>query len=154
MVQVQLVRIPSETVAVVRREIPRETLPTFFDEAFGRVAGVLPEAGGEISGPRFGWYHGLPTTTVDVAAGFPVAGDVHGPDGGVVVTERPGGRALVAVHVGPYEGITKTWREVEAWVEEYSLGVRGDSWEEYLTEPEGDPTTWRTRVVLPLADTG
>ena len=54
MVQVQLVRIPSETVAVVRREIPRETLPTFFDEAFGRVAGVLPEAGGEISGPRFG----------------------------------------------------------------------------------------------------
>jgi effector-binding domain-containing protein len=151
MVQVRMVKVPSETVAVLRREIPKETLPTFFDEAFDRVADVVPEAGGEIAGPRFGWYHGLPTKTVDVAAGFPVAGDVHGPDGGVVVTERPGGRALVAVHVGSYDDLPRTWREVEAWVEEYDLPVRGDSWEEYLTEPAGDPSTWRTRVVLPLS---
>ena len=151
MVQVEMVRIPSETVAVVRREIPRDRLPTFFEEALDRVAGALPDAGGRIAGPAFGWYHGMPNGTVDVAAGFPVQGDVHGPDGGVTLTERPGGRALVAVHVGPYEELAKTWSEVEGWVEEYSLPVRGDSWEEYLSEPTGDPSTWRTRVVLPLA---
>jgi effector-binding domain-containing protein len=150
MVQVEMVRIPSETVAVVRREIPADRLPAFFEEAFDRVAGSLPDAGGHIAGPPFGWYHGLPTKTVDVAAGFPVAGDVHGPDGGVTLTERPGCRALVAVHVGSYDGLAKTWGEVEAWVEEYSLPLRGDSWEEYLTDPTGDPATWRTRVVLPL----
>ena len=66
---------------------------------------AVPEAGGQVSGPPFGWYHGVPTDVVDVSAGFPVAGDVHPTDGGVVVEERPGGRAVVAVHVGSYDTI-------------------------------------------------
>jgi hypothetical protein len=27
---------------------------------------------------------------------------------------------------------------------------RGDMWEEYLTPPEGDPSTWQTRIVVPV----
>ena len=83
-------------------------------------------------------------------AGDPVAGDVHTPDGGVVLTERPGGRAFVAVHTGPYDGLATTYAEVEGYADEYGLGQREDCWEEYLTEPTGDPSTWRTRVVVPL----
>ena len=150
MVDVQLTTVPSETVAVVHRRVAVDRLPTFFAEAFTKVAEALVDAGGTISGPPFWWYHGMPGAEVEVSAGFPVAGDVHTPDGGVVVTERPGGRAFVAVHTGPYDGLATTYAEVEGYVDEYGLGQREDCWEEYLTEPTGDPSTWRTRVVVPL----
>lgn len=151
MVDVQLTTVPSETVAVVHRRVPVDRLPTFFAEAFPKVAEALVDSGGRIAGPPFGWYRGMPGAEVEVYAGFPVAGDVHTPDGGVVVTERPGGRAFVAVHTGPYEGLARTWAEVEGYVDEYPLEQREDCWEEYLSEPTGDPRTWRTRVVVPLA---
>lgn len=150
MVDVELVEVPSETVARVRRKIPVHEMPEFFGEAFEQVMKTVPEAGGAVSGPPFGWYHGKPADTVDVSAGFPVAGDVHAPDGGVVVEERPGGRAAVAVHVGPYDTLDDTYGQVMAWIAGRSLEPREDMWEEYLSEPAGDPATWRTRVVIPV----
>lgn len=150
MVDIQLTEIPSETVALVRRVVPMEMLTTFFGEAFERVARAVPEAGGAIAGPPFGWYHGMPGDTVDVAAGFPVAGDVHVPDGGVVVTERPGGRALVGMHVGAYDGLGQMWEALQGRAEQDGLEGRDDAWEEYLTDPTGDPSTWLTRLVLPV----
>ena len=150
MVDIQLTEIPSETVAMVRRVVPMEGLTTFFGEAFERVARVVPEAGGAIAGPPFGRYHGMPGETVDVSAGFPVSGDVHTPDGGVVVAERPGGQALVAVHVGSYDGLGETWDELQRRAEHDGLEWRGDLWEEYLSDPIGDPATWLTRLALPV----
>lgn len=143
--------IPTETVAVLHRLVPVSDLPAFFQEAFGQVAGALPAAGGSISGPPFGWYHATPTDGVDVSAGFPVAGDVHTPDGGVVVVERPGGRAAVGTHVGPYDTLEETYGAMLAWLAAQSLAPRGDMWEEYLTPPEGDPTSWQTRIRIPVA---
>jgi effector-binding domain-containing protein len=150
MVDIRLTEIPSETVATVRRVVPMEGLTTFFGEAFEIVARAVPEAGGAIAGPPFGWYRGMPGETVDVAAGFPVSGDVHTPDGGVVVTERPGGRALVGMHLGPYDGLGQTWGEMQGRAEQEGLECRDDWWEEYLTEPTGDTSTWLTRLVLPV----
>ncbi|HQA15065.1 MAG TPA: GyrI-like domain-containing protein [Ornithinibacter sp.] len=151
MVEIQLTDVPPETVAMVRRVVPMGDLTRFFGEAFERVAGAVPEAGGAIAGPPFGWYHGMPGDTVDVAAGFPVSGDVHVPDGGVVVVERPGGRALVAMHVGSYDGLGETWGELERRAEHDSVEAREDFWEEYLSDPRGDPSTWRTRLVMLIA---
>lgn len=150
MVDIQLTEVPSETVAMVRRVVQMEGLPTFFGEAFDRIAGAVPEAGGAIAGPPFGWYLGMPGETVDVAAGFPVSGDVHAPDGGVVVVERPGGRALVAVHVGSYDELERTWGELQQRAGVDALERREDCWEEYLSDPRGDPATWRTRLVMPV----
>ncbi len=151
MVDVELTEVPSEIVAMVRRVVPMDGLPSFFGEAFEMVAAAVPEAGGVISGPPFGWYHGMPTETVDVAAGFPVSGDVHVPDGGVVVAERPGGRALVAIHVGSYDGLAQAWGDILRKAEQESLTLCPGFWEDYLSDPTGDPSTWRTRLVALLA---
>ena len=75
---------------------------------------------------------------------------MHTPDGDVVVEERPGGRAVVAVHVGPYDTIEDTYAVVMSWMRQHSLEAREDMWEEYLTPPTGDPSTWRTRIVMPV----
>ena len=150
MVDIELTEVAAETVAMVRRVVPMGDLTTFLGEAFERVARMVPEAGGAIAGPPFGWYHGMPGETVDVAAGFPVAGDVHVPDGGVAVAERSGGREVVTVHVGPYDTMSATYAQVQAWLAEHGLTPRADMWEEYLSEPTGDPAQWRTRIVCPV----
>jgi effector-binding domain-containing protein len=150
MVDPQIVELPSETVAVVRSVVPMDALKAFFGEAYGRIAGAVPAAGGRLAGPPFAWYHGMPGDTVDVSAGFVVAGDVHEPDGGVHVVERPGGRALVAVHEGSYDGLGGTWAELASAAVARGWQGRDDFWEEYLTEPTGDDSALRTRLVLPL----
>jgi effector-binding domain-containing protein len=150
MVDIELLEVPTETVAEVRSKVPMTQMTEFFGPAFDRVMRAVPEAGGRVSGPPFGWYRGVPTDVVDVSAGFPVSGDVHVPDGGVVVEERPGGRAVVAVHVGPYDTIEVTYAAVMSWMKEHSLEAREDMWEEYLSPPTGDPSTWRTRIVMPV----
>ena len=150
MVDIELLEVPSETVAGVRAKVPMAQMTQFFGPAFEQVIHAVPEAGGRVSGPPFGWYHGVPTDVVDVSAGFPVAGDVHTPDGGVVIEERPGGRAVVAVHVGSYDTIEATYALVMSWMKEHGLEAREDMWEEYLSPPTGDPATWRTRIVMPV----
>jgi effector-binding domain-containing protein len=151
MAEQEIVELPSETVAVVRSMVPMDGLSAFFAQAYGRVAGAVPAAGGRVTGPPFAWYHAMPGETVDVSAGFAVAGDVHVPDGGVHVVERPGGRALVTVHAGSYEGLGGAWAELASAVVARGWQGRDDFWEEYLTEPTGDPSALRTRLVLPLA---
>jgi effector-binding domain-containing protein len=143
--------IPTTVVATVRRVVPLAELSTFFATAFDLVGQAVGAAGGHIAGPPFGWSHDTPTDSVDVSAGFPVGGDVHTPDGGIRVHERAGGSAAVGVHVGPYDELERTYAQLQAWLGDQGLTARGDMWEEYLSPPEGDPATWQTRLVTPLA---
>lgn len=145
---------PTRTVAVVRRPVRTDELAAFYDTAYGEVARTVGEAGARIVGPAIGWYHGMPTDTVDVAAGFPVEGVAPGPLGGrVEVVELPGGPALVGLFVGPYDDLGAAWGEVEARRAEHGRDGRGDFWEEYVTEPspDGDPARNETLLVLPFA---
>lgn len=152
MTSYEMVEIPTEAVAVVRRAVPMAELPAFFGEAFGAVVAAVTAAGGAIVGPPFGWYHGMPSDVVDVAAGFATNVAALPPDGEVALAERPGGRAAVCVHVGPYDTLAATYEALQVWMAEQVLVPRDDMWEEYLSEPTGDPTTWETRIVWPLVE--
>ena len=151
---VQVEQVENQSVAFIRRVIATDEMTDFFDSSFGAVAEAVAEAGGQITGPPFGGYQGMPSDTVDVAAGFPVDGVVAGaiPGSEVVVEERVGGQAVVAMHVGSYDGLSDTYAEVMAWMEDNDLVPRDDMWEEYLTDPgeEPDPAKWQTRLVLPV----
>lgn len=146
--------VPDHVVAVVRRTVRMDELTAFYDSAYGAVARAVAETGGTLSGPALGWYHGMPAETVDVAAGFSVTGPDRGPlRDGVEVVHIPGGEAVVATYVGPYDGLGGAWGEVQRWAAANGVDGRGDFWEEYVTEPspQGDPTKNITRMVLPLA---
>ncbi len=145
-----LEEIPATIVAVVRRKVPMADLQHFFGAAFGQVAGAVTPAGGQVVGPPFGWYHGMPADSVDVSVGFPVLGDVHTPDGGVHVVERPACRAVVGLHVGPYDSLPDTYAALHKWMAEQGLVPQPEMWEEYLSPPEGDPATWQTRIIQPV----
>lgn len=145
--------LPTVTIAAVRAIVPMNGLAEFYDTAFTQTAGAAAREGWTIVGPAIGWYHGMPTDTTDLAAGFLVEGVAAGTSSdGVEVTEMPGGPALVLTHTGSYDRLPDAWDRLEQ--DRAALGVdgRGDFWEEYVTEPQpgGDPEANVTRLVLPL----
>jgi len=70
----------------------------------------------------------------------------------VVASSLPGGRVVEAVHVGPYDTLAETYREVEQWMVGQGLRPGAVTWESYLTDPaaQPDPSTWRTLVMWPV----
>lgn len=149
MVRFEVVEVPERRVATLRRVVQMAELPGFFASTFGVVAAAVEAGGGAIAGPPFGWYHGSPGETVDVAAGFPVEG-WDGGGGEVRVWQRRGGPAVLAIHVGPYDAMAETYAALRDWCTKRSVTLADDMWEEYLTGPEADPSTWQTRIVWPL----
>jgi effector-binding domain-containing protein len=144
--------IDPQAAAVVRGEVPIEELRTVFDRGFGEVMRVAEAQGVAISGPPFGFYPRMPTDTVEVAVGFPVAATVT-PDGDVTPFELPGGQVVTGMHVGSYESLEASYRELTEWAAAEGHSLAGHMWECYLTDPraEPDPATWQTRITWPLA---
>lgn len=148
------VELPTTSLAAVRRTVQMTELVTFFDAAYSTVESIARQEGWTITGPAVGWFPvSMPTGPTEVTAGFAVDGVPPGASSGdVTVLDLPGGPALVATHLGSYDGLPDAWERLEQ--ERAALGVdgRGDFWEEYVTEPSpgGDPSGNVTRLVLPL----
>jgi effector-binding domain-containing protein len=136
--------------AVVRADVPTEELPAFFGRAFHQVMQAVQDQGLTVTGPPFGFYPRMPTETIEVAAGFPVSAEVE-PDGEVSALGLPGGRAIVGVHVGPYDTLAQTYGELAEWAASQELELSGAMWESYLTDPaaEPDPAKWQTEITWP-----
>jgi len=151
-VQMDRIDLEPRTLLGVREVVKMTDLTDYFGRAFGAASAEIERQGLTPTGPPLALYHGMPTDTVDITAGIPVAGDARAGDG-IVVTPLPVGPAVATVYVGPYDGMTRTYDEIAAWLQAENLTPRPDMWEEYLTDPETDPdpATWQTRIVFPLA---
>ena len=144
--------IEPQPAAVVRGEVPMEELRSVFDRGFGEVMRVAKAQGVAISGPPFGFYPRMPTDTVEVAVGFPVSAAVD-PDGDVIPFELPGGQVVTGMHVGSYESLEASYRELTEWAAAEGYSLAGHMWESYLTDPRDEPdaAAWQTRITWPLA---
>nr|WP_304999643.1 GyrI-like domain-containing protein [Cryobacterium sp. TMT4-10] len=145
------VELEPRTLVGVHETIKMTPMSEFMGRAFGTAAAELGKQGAFPAGPPISMYHGMPTDTVDVTAGFPVAHPVT-PTPLVVVETLPGGPAIEAIHTGSYDTLTQTYGELSTWLLEQKLDLAPDMWEEYLVGPdtEPDPAKWQTRIVFPL----
>ncbi len=153
MARFEIVELDPNPAAVVTDEVPLAELTGFFAGAFSAVMAAVAEQGLTFTGPPFAYYPAAPTDKVRVTAGLPVDGEIA-PSGEVRPFTRPGGRAVVAVHVGPYESLESTYHDMLEWMGEQGVRPAAGMWEEYLSDPaaQPDPATWRTRVVWPVVD--
>lgn len=142
---------PQEAIAV-RGEVAFADLPQFFQRAFAEAAEAAESCGLEITGPPFGFYPEMPTETVAVEAGFPVSAQAksYGTAHRLVL---PGGRAVQAMHVGPYDTMERTYGVLQSWMAEHGLLPAAGVWECYLSDPgsEPDQAKWRTKIVWPVS---
>lgn len=150
----EIVELEPQYVLAVRGEVPVSELSEFFAAAFRKVFSVAEENRIAIVGPPFGYYPEMPTDVVIVEAGFPV-GAPAGYSGEVHDLLLPGGRALVVVHVGPFDTMVDTYSRIQAWMDTENLEPELGMWESYLSDPQEnpDPATWETKIVWPVRGT-
>ncbi|MCE9560320.1 MAG: GyrI-like domain-containing protein [Armatimonadetes bacterium] len=87
-----------------------------------------------------------------VEAAFPVE-ETTVPGGGTQLKTYPGGRAVMATHVGPYDTMSETWMALWEWVSENKQQpAEAPPWDVYVTDPgqEPDPLKWVTEIYIPL----
>ncbi|MEV0283561.1 GyrI-like domain-containing protein [Kribbella sp. NPDC050820] len=141
--------VPAQHIAVMKATLDREELGSWIPAAFDRVVAYLRAIGIAPRGMPVARYHLLPDHRFDVEVGFPVDAPVAG-DEHVEPSVLPGGRVVVAWHIGPYERLGETYEAVDEWLKAQD-GVRtGDAWEVYHDPPTDDPQFWRTEVVQPF----
>lgn len=143
------VDIYPRTVAGLRERVTVAGLPAFFARALPAVAGHLAGEGMTPAGPPTTVYDREVGDTFEVLVGFPVS---HSLTGGALVRLRlPGGRAVQAVHAGPYASLPASYERLHDWFAVRGLQPPGRMWEEYLVGPErGSEDGCLTRIVLPL----
>lgn len=147
---IELNRTVSRLTAVVRATVPLRDLPAFMSRAFAAVVDALARQDVHVTGPPLALYRSVSGDAVDVEAGFPVAAEVA-PEGEVRPSSVPGGEAVESVHIGPYETLGDTYREMAGWMQRHGRRPTGLSWESYLTAPD-DPAGPETLVVWPIAE--
>jgi effector-binding domain-containing protein len=132
--------------------VPMAELTDFFGRAYTITGAEIEKQGVEQAGPPIATYHGIPTNTIDITAGFPISQPIT-PANGTVVATLPGGPAIETIHTGTYDSMAGTYNELMAWMDEQHIKVPEDMWEEYLVGPdtEADPAKWQTRIVVPLS---
>ncbi len=147
-----VVTLEPATTAVIRRVVPMDRLPEFFDSSFGALAAAVTGQGAGIAGPAFALYHGMPTDMVDLEVGFPTQRAVVA-EGDVVASALPGGRVARAVHAGSFDGLGPAWGRLRSWIDGQDLRAGETFWEVYLTQPtpEMDPGDLRTELNWPVA---
>lgn len=149
--QPTLIRTADQPTAVVRERVPMANLTDFFGRAFEAVMAATQAQNASSIGPPFAMYHGMPTDTVDVEAGFPVTPDFSA-SGEVISGLLPASDALEAVHKGPYDTLERTYALILERMSAEGMTPSDTMWEFYLSDPEKepDPAKWQTRVVWPV----
>ena len=145
-----LVNREKQHAVVVREQVPMNQLPQFFGRAFGKTMSVAQAQGRHIVGPPIAVYFGMPTDTVDVAAGFPIDAPVEAGDG-TEPYELPGGQAVEMLHIGSYESLSAGYHKLTEWMTEQDLTSADVMWESYLNDPGEHPESAQTLVTWPVS---
>ncbi len=117
---------------------------------YGDIYSYMQKNGIPMAGPPFVYYHAWSDQEVDMTCGFPTEGEVKN-DGRFEAFTLPSVRAVVAMHIGPYSDIVRTYTEVQKWMAENALQPAEQMWEIYLNDPAiTPPEKLLTQIVWPL----
>ena len=120
-------------------------------EAFGALGAFFGRVGVAPAGPPLAIYRDWNGAKMTVDVGFPVtAADAARAEGDVKSGLTPSGRAITTLHQGPYDGLRKSYEELENHLQEAGLPMPPLAWEVYLNDPETvEPAKLMTQIYLP-----
>jgi len=142
--------IPRHDTAVVAVRSSLDDISDAMGEAFAKTHHALGQAGVEPDGPPFARYFSM-DEPVEFEAGVTVATPFAG-----TAEVKPGHiggvKAVVGMHIGPYETLGQTYAAMTAWITSLGRTVAGPMWEIYITDPtvEPDPKRWKTEIFIPV----
>lgn len=129
-----------------------DDMPNAMADGFGTLARLFASAEVVMTGNPLAHYLAFEIDIVDFDLGFPVlAQDAERLKGaGLLIGETPGGRSMVATHVGPYDTVSKTYKVMDRTMRALNVEGAKDMWESYQSPPDTPPEEIRTEVIWPL----
>ena len=106
--------------------------------AYGTIAQVMQRHKLEQTGAPMAFARSWGETGFVFDAGIPYSGDITEAQLEESPVQRgatPPGRVMQAVHVGPYAGISESYRKVMAFMGAHGFKPAGDPWESYVSDP-------------------
>lgn len=151
--QVEFIRTPATTVAVIRFHVASAELPMIGERmgrAFGTVMAELGKVAISPNGPAIARYE--PTEDgFDVAAGFRVPASFTAPPG-LERLDLDEVDAAHTTHLGPYSELTTAYEDLQTQAEAADRTVASDGpmWEEYWSMPGTPEDQLRTEIYWPV----
>jgi DNA-binding transcriptional MerR regulator len=143
---------------VVRGRVTEDCFAAFLGAAYDELGAMCERLGIEPAGPAGALFPPeiLDDNAEPVEAYLPLAAPVALPDGrergGVVLGELPAVTVAVAVHVGEYETMSDTYRQLGAWVAQHATPADEKVREVYEVSFDQTPDTsrFRTEIQWPI----
>ena len=145
--QVSIESVPARKLAAVRRRVRVGEISQAWRPALDKVWEFLRQNPGlRTDGHNIFLYHHAPNRQMPMDVDFGV--EVVRPfaaSGEVYLTETPAGRAVSALHVGPYERMGEAHDAIHAWATANHQSFAGTSWEIY-DDWTDDPAKLETKI--------
>jgi DNA-binding transcriptional MerR regulator len=147
--------VATHTLAV-RGMVNEACFATFLGDAYGQLGDMTERLGVTPAGPFGALYPPeIPDDEPEeVVAYVPLAEPVGLPDkrGDIVLGELPAATVAVAVHVGSYETMGDTYRQLGGWVAQYARPTDEQVREVYEVsfQDTEDPERFRTEIQWPI----
>ena len=140
------ITLEERPIVAIRKTVSDPGL--LFDEALPKLFDFVAAHATEVNGPSLGVYYRIQEGEFDMAVALPVASLAEA-EGEIAATSLPGGPAITAEYVGPYEGLGEAWANLRHAIADAGQKARAEGWEEYLVGPESglDPREFQTILV-------
>jgi effector-binding domain-containing protein len=119
-----------------------EEIATVMQEAFAAIGAFIGRTGIAPAGPPLSVYRDWDATTgkMQIDIGFPVAAaDTAKAEGDVKAGVTPSGKALKAIHRGPYKTLRETYGVLSEHIKQAGMPMPQVAWEVYITDPDQVP---------------
>ena len=151
--RIETVQTKSQPMLYVRRTstMAPDDIGKAMGEAFGALGKYIGENQVAVAGPALAIYHDYSEQGVTMDIGFPVAAGAEA-GGEIQLGETPGGKALKAVHIGPYDTLRNTYDALGDHMKENGIATPPLSWEVYVSDPATTPPAELvTEIFMPVA---
>lgn len=149
MTDFEVILTKTQPAISIREKVKVKDMSTEISRMFDELCPLLQ---GEVVcvGPPFAFYHSWSDDETDMDVGFPISGKAI-PKGRVRGFELPAVRAVVGMHVGPYDRIVDSYTRMKEWMRSNGYQPADYMWEEYLNSPDEVPEDkLMTRLVWPI----
>jgi effector-binding domain-containing protein len=142
--------IPAPILLVAETSAPNSIANAYID-GYAKIAKFIAKNKLHQKGAPLGIDGAMTPSSYAFEAAMPVdRGDVAGADG-VRVAQSYAGMALKTIHVGPYDGLPKTYERLRAYMAVHNYTQNGATFSSFIDDPGIVPIeTLRTEVYAPI----
>jgi effector-binding domain-containing protein len=150
---IEIIEVPARMAMATRAKVNSDNIEEFMRNSFGTMMNLASSSKVQIQGVPLAFYEGDETTVEwGVTAALPVNKVPLKLPEGYFKFEIPKTKAVSIVHTGAYNTSGDSYYALIDFIMANGLEISGDSWEEYLSDPEitANPMELKTQICFPI----